>query len=90
MNKDFHYAKECELFVFGFNDGAFTSLIPVVILVTCKKDNDNEESIESVTLILKTILDKYGELKLAKRIRPYWWPSTLAELHTFARNVESS
>ena len=70
LNTTFHYASEAEVFAIGLNHGSCTSLIPIAISGTCKKDNFVGESTDTVYEIVSTIVDKFHEMQLHKLIGP--------------------
>ena len=58
-----HYAKEV-------NDKDFTSLVPVALVPTCKKDHKVGESTQTVKEITQTIYDAYHKLNMHNTIGP--------------------
>ena len=56
---DVHLAKEAEIFAIGLNHPTFTSLIPIAISPTCKKDDIVGESTNTVHEIVTTIRQKW-------------------------------
>ena len=68
-----HFVKEIDTFCIGLNHGTFTSLIPVCLSPTCKKDDITEESTSTVQDIFNTIKKKYVDMGLYER----WLLSTV-------------
>jgi hypothetical protein len=63
----FHLAKEAEMLCIGFNHPSFTSLIPVAISPTCKKDGVKNESTNTVKVILMTSKDVWHKYEISER-----------------------
>lgn len=68
-SSDFHLAKEAEIFciAIAFNHPIFTSLIPVAISPTCKKDDVIGDSTNTVKAMLNTIQNKWHSYEISQR-----------------------
>ena len=65
-----HLAKEAKVWCIGLNHHDITTLFPVAILLTCKKDYETEEPTHSVLAIAKVIYDKYHSMKFPEKVDP--------------------
>ena len=67
-----HFAKEMEVYALGVNDKTLTSLVPVALVPTCKKDYDNGDRSQTNTVktVFQTMCNKYHQLGLDEKIGP--------------------
>ena len=65
---EIHFAKEAEVFCIALNHEGFTSVIPVCIAPTCKKNDVVHESTDTVREIISTIMRKWFTLPISKTV----------------------
>ena len=65
-----HFAKEVDVYAFAINDRHQTSIVPVALIPTCKKDYEVGESTNTVTTVARVICDRYHQLGMHNKLGP--------------------